>query len=77
MKIASPLRVPVAVSLLGARAPDIRGNLKLLASCRYLRIVIHVGTNDVRLQQSEISEDNIKEVCKLAQTMLIVIITSY
>ena len=67
VKLASPLGALVVVS---CRAPDSRRNLKLLAIRRYLRIVIHVGTNNVRLRQSEVTKDNIKEMCKLSQAML-------
>ncbi len=55
----------------GARAPDILANLKVLANAKrkFSKIVFHVGTNDVRLCQSEISKNNVKEVCELANTM--------
>ncbi len=39
-------------------------------------IVIHIGTNDVRLRQSEISKNNVKEVCELANTMSDTVICS-
>ena len=78
VKLATPLGAPaVTVSCLpGARAPDISGNLRLLANKRYSRIVIHVGVNDIRLQQSEVTKGNIKEVIKLAQTMSDAVICS-
>ena len=36
---------------------------------RYENIVIHVGTNDVRLRQSEVTKVNIARACDLAQKM--------
>ncbi len=55
----------------GARPPDILENLKVLANAKrkFNKIVIHIGTNDVRLHQSEISKNNVKEVCEHANTM--------
>ena len=54
--------------LLGGRASDVKTNLKMVLAkaktgeCReYRDIVIHVGTNDVRMKQSE---RNIASACK-------------
>ncbi len=62
----------------GARAPDILANLKVLANAKrkFSKIVIHVGTNDVRLLQSEITKNNVKEVCELENTMSDTVICS-
>ncbi len=64
--------------LLGARAPDIMAYLKVLANAKrkYSKIVIHFGANDVRLHQSEITKNNVKEVCELANTMSDTVICS-
>ncbi len=40
------------------------------------KIFIHVGANDVRLRQSEITKNNVKEVCELANTMSDTVICS-
>ena len=38
--------------------------------CReYIDIVIHVGTNDVRMKQSEITKRNFASACKSARKM--------
>lgn len=71
VKLATPLGAPAATvtCIPGARAPDISGNLRLLGNRRYSRVVIHVGANDIRLRQSEVTKANVKEVVKQAQTL--------
>ncbi len=67
------LEIPATIVhfLPGARTPDILANLKVLANAkgRFSKIVIHVGANDVRLRQSEITKNNVKEVYELSNTM--------
>ncbi len=62
----------------GARAPDILANLKVLANTKrkFSKIVIHVGANDVQLRQLKITQNNVKEVCELANTMSDTVICS-
>ncbi len=45
------------------------------AKRKFSKIVIHVGTNDVRLRQS-MSKNNVKEVCELADMISDTVICS-
>ncbi len=76
VKIETP--ATIVHCLPGARVPDIFANLKVLANAKYKfsKIVIHVDANDVRLRQKEISKNNFKEVCELANMMSDIVICS-
>ncbi len=69
MKIETP--ATIVHCLPGERPPDILANLKVLANAKHKvsKIIIQVGTNGVRLRQSENTKNNVKEVYELANTM--------
>ncbi|CAI5657784.1 unnamed protein product [Oreochromis niloticus] len=52
-----------------ATAPDIEAELKLLAKRRFRKIAIHVGSNDIQLQQFEDTKNSIASVCNFARIM--------
>lgn len=76
------LETPAIVHCLpGARASDIEANLRVLTSHRkgefpqthtrttYKQIVIHVGTNNVRMRQSEVTKDSLARTLELGNKM--------
>ena len=81
VRLQSPAEV---FCLPGARATDIEANLRVLASNRfshkgkkeangppsqYSNIIVHVGANDIRMRQSEVTKLNIARTCDLARKM--------
>jgi len=68
--IARNVKIETTATIVKCRVPEIKANLKVLANANrtFSRIIIHVGTNAVRLCQSEITKLNVKEVCELASS---------
>lgn len=71
-------RTKATISCLsGARATDIEANLKFQKNVHnYNKIIIHIGTNDVRLKQSEITKRSIISMCNVAKQVSDAVICS-